>query len=97
MPDRSVISFAPLHLEGNLLFAALMLDDVHHHAGAGNGRRTNRHHAVLIDEQHALERVRLPRIDSQPFDFERVAGRDAILFSTRFEYSVHWLSRVMGA
>ena len=84
MADGLVITLATFHLERELVFAALVLDDIRHDGGTADGGRADGKLAVVVDEQHAVERDRLARLDFKAFDFELVAGGDAILFAACF-------------
>jgi len=79
-----VITFAAFHLERQLVFAALVFDDIRYDGGTGDGGRADGELAVVVDEQHAVKRDRLARLDFKAFDFEFIAGSDAILFATCF-------------
>ena len=87
MADSLVIALAAFHLERQLVFAALVLDDIRHDGRPGDGGRADADFAFVIDEQHAVERDRLARLDFKAFNFELVAGGDAILFATCLLYT----------
>ena len=84
MADGLVIALAAFHFERQLLLAALVFDDIRHDGGTGDGGRADGKLAFVVDEQHAIKRDRLARLDFKAFDFELVAGGDAILFATCF-------------
>src|SRR5207249_1609979 len=84
MPDGLVVAFAPFQLEGDLLRAAPVFHHIRDDTGLGHRRRANRHPAVLVDEQHAVEGKRLTCFDRDTFNFKSVACAHSILFSTRF-------------
>ena len=60
------------------------LDDVGDDGGIGDGGRADGEFTVVADQQDAVKGHRLPRLDCEAFDFESVAGADAILFATCF-------------
>ena len=84
MADGLVITFAAFHLERQLVFAALVFDDIRQDRRTGDGGRADGKLAVVVDEQHAVKRDRLARLDFKAFDFELVARGDAILLATCF-------------
>ena len=84
MADGLVITLAAFHLESEFLLAALVLDDIRHDGRAGDGGRTDGELALVADEQHAVKRERLARLDFKAFDFKFIARNDAILFATSF-------------
>ena len=73
MADSLVITFAAFHLESQFLFAALVFDDIRHDRRTSNGGRADSELAFVVDEQHAVKRDRLARLDFKAFDFELVA------------------------
>jgi len=84
MADGLVIALAAFHFERQLVFAALVGDDIRDDGGTGDGGRADRKLAVVVDEQDAVKRERLARLDFKAFDFELVARGDAILLATCF-------------
>jgi len=84
MADGLVVALAALHLERELFLAALVGHDIGGHGRTGDGGRADGHLAVIVDEQDAVKRDRLARLDFKAFDFELVARGDAILFATSF-------------
>ncbi len=84
MPDSLAVALAAFHLEGDGLHAAGVLDHVGHHGGAGHGGRTHRELAIVVDHEDTVKGHRLPGLDGQQFDFQRVARAHAILFASCF-------------
>jgi hypothetical protein len=84
MADGLVITLAAFHLEREFFLAALVLDNICHDGRAADGGRADGELAAVVDEQHAVERDRLARLDFKAFDFELVACGDAILFAACF-------------
>jgi len=76
-----MVTFAALHLPDDDLVAAFVFDDVGNDFRAIDNRGSNAELAIPVNEQYAVERHRLTDFDAQAFDFDFVAGRDAILFS----------------
>ena len=83
MADGLVITLAAFHLEREFFLAALVRDHVGDDARARNGRRAHRDF-VAADHEHAVKRERFAGLGLEPFDFQRVARRDAILFAACF-------------
>ena len=69
MADGFVVTLAAFHLEREFVLAALVLDHIGHDAPTGDGGLRRRKFAVVVHEQHAVERDRLARLDFKAFDF----------------------------
>ena len=77
-------NFPRHHFEGDFLVVFDVLDDIGQHRGVGDGGRAHAELAVVIDQQNAVKRHRLPGLDGQAFDLQCIARADAILFATCF-------------
>jgi len=84
MTDGLVITLAALHLERQLVLAALVFDDVRSDSRTGDGGRAHAQFAVVVDQQHAVKRDRLAGFNFKTFDFELVASDNPILLATCF-------------
>src|SRR5437870_8586170 len=89
MTDGLVVAFAPFHLERDLLRAAPVFHHIRDYTGLRHCRRADLHLAVVVHEQHAVERKGLTGFHGETFNFKRVACAHPILFPTRFQYSIH--------
>ena len=79
-----MIAFAAFHLEGDLLLATNVLDDIGHDGGTGHGGGTHGDLAIVVDQKNAVKGHRLPGFNRQTINFQRIARAHAILFATRF-------------
>jgi len=73
-----------LHLVGDLLLAADVLDHVGHHGGASHGGGTHADLAVVVNQQDAVKNDGLPGFNGQALDFQLIARAHAILFASCF-------------
>ena len=79
MPNRAVISFAPLILERDDLFVLALFQNFSSDLRPGNERVPLRHVLSVGKHQHLAEGRSLTRIDIQKIDIDRIAFRDAKL------------------
>ena len=89
MPDGAVIAFAALHFEGDFFLAAKMFKDIGGDMRIAHGRRADGEFAFVSHEQNAVKSDRLARLIFEAINFDGLARRDTILFSTSFYYCVH--------
>lgn len=89
MTNLLMIALAALHLEGNDLFVALVLDHIGNHTCAIYSRQADRDFAIIVHEQHAVEGDWLTSFHFQMLDFEFVARANAVLFASSFDDCVH--------
>ena len=68
MADGFVIALAALHFERGHLLAALVLQHVGNHAGAGDGRGAYADLALVVHEQHTIKRHGFSRLDVEAFE-----------------------------
>src|SRR5438045_1886874 len=75
--------------ECNHLVAAVLADYFGADHGIGYERPPDRGIGSVRDQEHALERDRLPRLDLEPFDLELRSDLDAVLLSAGLNDCVH--------
>jgi hypothetical protein len=79
MPNRAVITFAPLIFERDHLLVLALLQNFSSDLRPGNERGPVGHVFSVGKHQHLAESRGLARIDIQKIDIERIAFRDAKL------------------
>jgi len=84
-----VIAFAAFHLESTFFSPRIWstTSPAPSLGECGAPTSPSRRHC----EQHMVERISLTLLCCDPFNFQRVAGGDAVLFAACFNYSVHKL------
>src|SRR4051794_8148014 len=92
MSHRAVIPFATPHFESDRLGSANVLYHISHDRSLVNYRRADRKLSFIRDEEHAIQRDFLAFLRVQKFHLDRVARRDAILFTACFNDCVHKVS-----
>ena len=76
MPNRAVITFAPLKLKRDDLLVLALFDNFSSHLCSGDERVPMRHVFSVGKHQHVTERRGLARIDIEKIDIDCVAFRD---------------------
>ena len=88
MPDGALVLLLALKLEDQGLLAAAVGGDGALHARAADGR-PGLHRVPIHHCYNAVEFDLGADIAHERFDFHRLAGRNAVLFSACFYYCVH--------
>jgi len=88
MPDRTVITFAPLVFERDDLFIFALLQHFSGHFRAGNEWCAMRYVFPVGEHQHIAEGGCLPWMDIQKIDINGVTFRDPILAAASFDNCV---------
>src|SRR5580765_8709415 len=89
MPDRPMVAFPALHLEGNFLLAAEVLDNIHCNSGLRNRGVAHGELSLVRDQQDAIQGEGLARFALQTFHFQGIARGDTILFPASFNHCIH--------
>jgi hypothetical protein len=76
-------------LERNQLLATDLADDLRADRGVGHQRPPDRRRVAVGDEQDAIERDRLARLDVEQLDLELGADLDAVLLPAGLDDCVH--------
>ena len=84
-----LIVLATTHLEDLDLVVTALRKNGRAHRGARNERRADLKRLAFADGQHLVERNFLPNVSRYLFDFQFLAGANAILFAAGFYDRVH--------
>jgi hypothetical protein len=88
MPNRPVISLAPLVLERDDFFVLALFQNFSSDLRPGDDRAPVRHVFSIGKHQHIAEGRGLARLDIQQLDIDRIAFRDAKLPAASFDNCV---------